>query len=74
MCAAALPRPDAFSEALKTHTEGKCRFLEFICILLEIYAQHLRIYHALIYIEQSTSQFLSAWNKYFAHDFKDGNN
>lgn len=56
MCAAALPRPDAFSEALKTHTEGKCRFLEFICILLEIYA-HLRNYHALIYIEQSTSQF-----------------
>lgn len=35
MCAAALQHPDAFSEALKTHTEGKCGFLDFICIFLK---------------------------------------
>ncbi len=43
--------------AENAHIEGKCRFINFICIFLEIYAQHLMIYHALIYIEQSTSQF-----------------
>lgn len=32
MCAAPIPRLDAFSEALKTHREGKCWFLDSICI------------------------------------------
>ncbi len=58
MCATALPRPGAFSEALKTHilreSAGSSTTYAFF---LEIYAQHLMIYHALIYIEQSTSQF-----------------